>query len=394
MAPIGALNIPHPGKPGSGGPEASGTAERAGQYRPDMPLASIPSPPRPVWHLGPVSLRAQALCVLAGILLALWIADRRYRAAGGQRGVIADVAAWAVPAGLIPAAVGALLTQAHGSGWQAVRSWDAILGFPGAVTFGMLAAWFACRRLSAGAPSVGAPSVGAPSVGAPSARALSARALSARAPSARAPSARAPSARAPSARAPSARAPSARAPSARALSTGARRPRRAALHPHPARHPRIRLGPVAGAAAPAIAFGQAVAAAGDWFAQQGYGHPSSLWWAVAISPAHRPSGYENFATFQPIFLYQALWSVVTGVTVAWAARRFALPGERVFALWAAAYAVGGFTLFWLGIGHLPVVLGLRAGELGDAAVLVGATVYLARTRRMRTKPFQPAQKPA
>jgi prolipoprotein diacylglyceryltransferase len=304
-----------------------------------MSLAYIPSPPRSVWHLGPLSLRAQALCVLAGILLALWIADRRYRAAGGQPGVIADVAAWAIPAGLIPAAVGALLTQAHGGGWQAVRTWDAILGFPGAVAFGTLAAWFACRRLSAG---------GGP-----------------------------------------------RRPPGVPRGAGLRHPPRAPRFPPPARHPRIRLGPVAGAAAPAIAFGQAVAAAGDWFAQQGYGHPSSLWWAVAISPAHRPSGYENFATFQPIFLYQALWSVVTGVTVAWAAHRFALPGERVFALWAAAYAVGGFTLFWLGIGHLPVVLGLRAGELGDAAVLIGATVYLARTRRMpTTKPFQSAQKPA
>jgi prolipoprotein diacylglyceryltransferase len=271
-----------------------------------MPLAYIPSPPRSVWHLGPASVRAQALCVLAGILLALWIADRRYRAAGGQRGVIADVAAWAIPAGLIPAAAGALLAQAHGGGWQAVRTWDAILGFPGAVAFGTLAAWFACRR----------------------------------------------------------------------------------------RDPRIRLGPVAGAAAPAIAFGAALATAGNWFAQQGYGHPSSLWWAVAISPAHRPSGYENFATFQPVFVYQAVWSVLTGAIVAWAARRFALPGERVFALWAAAYAAGGFALFWLGIGHLPVVLGLRAGELGDAVVLVGATVYLARTRRMRIKPFQPPQKPA
>jgi hypothetical protein len=86
--------------------------------------------------------------------------------------------------------------------------------------------------------------------------------------------------------------------------------------------------------------------------------------------------------------------VVTGVTVAWAARRFALPGERVFALWAAAYAVGGFALFWLGIRHLPVLFGLRAGELGDAAVVVGASVYLVRTRRMRTRPVQPAQKPA
>ena len=116
--------------------------------------------------------------------------------------------------------------------------------------------------------------------------------------------------------------------------------------------------------APAIAFGQAVAALGNWFAQQDYGHPSSLPWAVAISPAHRPPGYENFATFQPMFLYQGLLAVTTGAAIVWGAKRFSLPGERVFALQAAAYAAAGFGLFWLGIGHLPVVLGLRAGELG------------------------------
>ena len=88
--------------------------------------------------------------------------------------------------------------------------------------------------------------------------------------------------------------------------------------------------------APAIAFGQAVAALGNWFAQQDYGHPSSLPWAVAISPAHRPAGYENFATFEPMFLYQGLLAVTTGAAVVWAAKRFSLPGERVFALQAAA----------------------------------------------------------
>jgi prolipoprotein diacylglyceryltransferase len=275
-----------------------------------MPLAYIPSPSRSVWHFGPVPLRLQALSVIAGILLALWIADRRYRAAGGGRGVIADVAAWAVPVGLIPAALGAILAPAHSGSWQTVRTWDAVIGFPGAAVLGTLAAWLACRRL--------------------------------------------------------------RGP----------------------RGQRIRLGQVAGAAAPALAFGQAVVMIGEWFGQQGYGRPSTAWWAVEISPAHRLQGYENFATFQPIFLYQGLWDVAAGAALVWAARRFALPGERLFALEAAAYAAGGFGLFWLGIGHLPVIMGLRAGELGDAIVLVGAVVYLARTRHMRTMPLQNAQKPA
>ncbi|MFY9847000.1 MAG: prolipoprotein diacylglyceryl transferase family protein, partial [Trebonia sp.] len=157
---------------------------------------------------------------------------------------------------------------------------------------------------------------------------------------------------------------------------------------------RLRFGPVAAAAAPAIAFGLTVAALGNWFSQQDFGHPSSLPWAVAIAPAHRPAGYENFATFQPLFLYQALWAAAAGVGVAVATSRLSLRGDRALALYAAAYAAGGFALFWLGIGHLPVVFGLRAGELGDAAVLVGAAVYLVRTRPTRNKAYQPAHKSA
>ena len=67
-------------------------------------LASIPSPSPAAWRLGPLSVRAYALCVAAGILVAVVVASRRYRRSGGGRGVILDVAAWAVPFGLIGAA--------------------------------------------------------------------------------------------------------------------------------------------------------------------------------------------------------------------------------------------------------------------------------------------------
>jgi prolipoprotein diacylglyceryltransferase len=273
-----------------------------------MALAYIPSPAHAVWHLGPVPVRSQALFAVAGIILAIVVAERRYRAAGGTPGVITDVAAWAVPAGLIPAALGALLAPLHGETWQAVRSWDEALGYPGAAALGTLAAWIGCRRMG-----------------------------------------------------------------------------------RPGRKP-LRFAPVAGAIAPALAFGHAVSDIGSWMAQEGYGQPSTLWWAVEISPAHRPSGDENFATFQPLFLYGALWDVIAGFTVIYLSRRLALAGDRVFALQAAAYSAGGFALFWLGIGHLPLVLGFRAGELGDVVVLAGAVTYLARTRRRRTEPIQNAQK--
>ena len=98
---------------------------------PRGPLASIPSPARAIWHWGPVPLRAQELTIVAGVIVAIVVADRRYRNAGGPRGVITDVAAWAVPAGLILAAVGELASRAHGVPWPATRTADSILGFPG-----------------------------------------------------------------------------------------------------------------------------------------------------------------------------------------------------------------------------------------------------------------------
>ena len=53
-----------------------------------MPLASIPSPGHAVWRLGPfgaLSVRAYALCVIAGIIVAVAVASRRYRRSGGKR---------------------------------------------------------------------------------------------------------------------------------------------------------------------------------------------------------------------------------------------------------------------------------------------------------------------
>src|SRR5581483_1500523 len=64
-------------------------------------LAYFPSPPRGVWYLGPVPIRAYALFIIVGIVVALLIGDRRWAARGGERGVIYDIALWVVPFGLL-----------------------------------------------------------------------------------------------------------------------------------------------------------------------------------------------------------------------------------------------------------------------------------------------------
>ncbi|HEY6297306.1 MAG TPA: prolipoprotein diacylglyceryl transferase family protein [Streptosporangiaceae bacterium] len=275
-----------------------------------MTLASIPSPGRASWRLGPVPVHAYALCVIAGIIVALVVASRRYQQ--DSKGIILDVAAWAVPFGLAGAVVHAVLLDgkhdftAIGGLWHAATVGVALLGVPGAIALGAAGAWIACRRAG------------------------------------------------------------------------------------------VRLGPVAGAAAPAVAFGLAPASLGNWWTQQFYGQPSSWWWAVQISPTRRAPGYENYATFQPLFLYQALWDVAVGFGVIWAARRFTLSGGRTFLLTAAAVAAGSFWTQVARIGPLTRLFGIRYGALEYAAVFaVAVTVlYLTRPKRRPAPRLHPSSDPA
>jgi prolipoprotein diacylglyceryl transferase len=113
----------------------------------------FPSPPQGVWHLGPLPIRAYALFIITGIVVALIIGDRRWEARGGQRGVIYDVALWVVPFGLIGGRLYHLATDWRtywgpgGAGLgAAVRIWDGGLGIWGAVALGLVGGWISCRR--------------------------------------------------------------------------------------------------------------------------------------------------------------------------------------------------------------------------------------------------------
>lgn len=125
-------------------------------------LTYFPSPARGVWHLGPVPIRAYALCIIIGIVAALVLGDRRWRARGGEPGVIYDIALWAVPFGLIGGRLYHLMTDWRtyfgegGVGWEATpRIWDGGLGIWGAVALGGVGAWIGCRRRGISLPAFG-----------------------------------------------------------------------------------------------------------------------------------------------------------------------------------------------------------------------------------------------
>jgi prolipoprotein diacylglyceryl transferase len=125
-------------------------------------IAYFPSPPRGVWHIWLVPIRAYALFIVIGIVAALLIGDRRWEARGGERGVIYDIALWAVPFGLIGGRLYHLATDWRtyfgqgGAGLLAALSiWDGGLGIWGAVALGGMGAWIACRRRGIPLPAFG-----------------------------------------------------------------------------------------------------------------------------------------------------------------------------------------------------------------------------------------------
>jgi prolipoprotein diacylglyceryl transferase len=272
-----------------------------------MTAAFLPSPASAVWHLGPVPVRAFALCMVAGVLAGLWLTDRRFRNASGQQGVILNVATVAVPVGILGARIYSVVTNfslyfGDGRDWvDALRIWDGGLGIAGAVAAGALGAWGYCR------------------------------------------------------------------------------------------HAGIEIGPLALAAAPALPVAQAIAVWGNWFSQSLYGRPSGLPWAVAIAPAHRTVGYQAFATFQPIFLYESVLYLLVAAAVSYGIRRFTLTGDLAFALYAGLYATARFCAEAQRVDSSPRMFGLRTDEAAMAVIWLAAWSYLLAVRgRRRPRAAWPA----
>jgi prolipoprotein diacylglyceryl transferase len=68
-------------------------------------LASIPSPPVSwqYFNIGPLQVHTYALCILLGIILAVWMTSVRLTKRGGGKGVTLDMVLWVVPLGIIVA---------------------------------------------------------------------------------------------------------------------------------------------------------------------------------------------------------------------------------------------------------------------------------------------------
>ncbi|MEV8371963.1 prolipoprotein diacylglyceryl transferase [Kribbella sp. NPDC056861] len=261
--------------------------------------AFIPSPSQGVWHLGPLPLRAYAICILIGIFAGYWLGRKRWVARGGSAEVLADVIMWAVPFGLVGARIYHVITDAElyfGEGKHpidALKIWHGGLGIWGAVGFGALGAWIACRR-----------------------------------------------------------------------------------------H-KVPFLAVADAMAPGIALAQVVGRFGNYFNQELFGRPTNHWWGLEIDPAHRPDGFQDFGTFHPTFLYEALWNLGVIALVILAGRRFKLGHGRAFALYVAGYTAGRAWIENLRIDTVNEFGGLRLNVWTSLILFVLAVAFFVVSARLR-----------
>ncbi|MGO4955868.1 prolipoprotein diacylglyceryl transferase [Luteococcus sp. Sow4_B9] len=142
---------------------------------------------------------------------------------------------------------------------------------------------------------------------------------------------------------------------------------------------------MADAAAPALLLAQAIGRLGNWFNQELFGRPTTLPWALEIDAAHRPSGFEQFATFHPTFAYEMLWNLAGVAILVWAERRFRLGHGRVFALYVAYYCTGRLWIEHLRIDPVNTAAGLRLNEYTSVIVFLCAVVAFVLLGRASTR---------
>ena len=266
-----------------------------------MTALFIPSPSQGVWYLGPLPIRGYALCIIAGIVAAIWIGERRWVQRGGRGGEVTDLALWAVPFGVVGGRLYHVITDhdlyfgAGKSPIEALYVWHGGLGIWGAISLGGVGVW-----------------IGAKSKG-------------------------------------------------------------------------IRVPPVLDALAPGVLVAQALGRWGNWFNQELFGKPSTLPWSLKIDPIDRPPGYEQYATFQPTFLYECIWDLGAFGFVLWADRKWQLGHGRVLALYVMAYTAGRGWIEMLRIDDVEYqhVLGLRLNVWTSIVLFCLSAVYFVVVGRRR-----------
>lgn len=264
--------------------------------------ALIPSPSSSQISIGPATFHYYALCIIAGISVAIWLGRKRYVANGGLADDVSEAAIWAVPFGIIGGRIYHVITspqQYFGSGGNpvdALRIWQGGLGIWGAISMGAFGAFLYFRTHKT----------------------------------------------------------------------------------------TLNFSHFLDALAPGVVIAQAIGRVGNWFNQELFGKPTSLPWGLEIDLRNRPAGFENYLTFHPTFMYEAIWCLLVAfilIKLPIFFRRIVKNQGDVFALYVCGYTLGRLWIEALRIDDANYILGLRLNIWVSFIVIALSVVYLIRSNR-------------
>jgi len=115
-------------------------------------ISSIPSPEISYIDLGPLRLHFYALFILTGIVLAVLLSDYRLHKRGAERGVMLDIALWAVPFGILGGRLFHVITHPRDYFYQGADFlaifyvWEGGLAIYGALLLGAVGAYLGARQ--------------------------------------------------------------------------------------------------------------------------------------------------------------------------------------------------------------------------------------------------------
>ena len=119
-------------------------------------LSAIPTPSNSAIGIGPFTVHYYALCIISGVAVAIWLGNKRYREFANNSeqsiGIVADVAIYAVPAGIVGGRLYHVVTSPaqyfgeNGNPLDVLKIYEGGLGIWGAISLGALGAWLGFRK--------------------------------------------------------------------------------------------------------------------------------------------------------------------------------------------------------------------------------------------------------
>ena len=100
-------------------------------------------------------------------------------------------------------------------------------------------------------------------------------------------------------------------------------------------------------------------------------------------PSHRPSGYTQYATFHPTFLYELIWNLGLAGALVWLGhhRRIRPPG--LFALYVAGYSLGRIGEELLRVDPSHHIFGLRLNFYVATILCFSGLLWFLRIQKTR-----------